>query len=126
MGKAAKSKREEKAVESKSAEGGEYEFKLPAFDEQAFIRREIQSAKASFYTLALGLGAGLVSVLLYALPIPWYAGWLPIFGAMLGLRPLLAKMGFPEEVTAWKALAGSFFMLFFTALAVWILGVNTL
>lgn len=124
MGKAAKSKRDEKPAEK--GEGGDYEFNLPAFDEQAFMRREVQNAKSSFYTIALGLGAGLVAVLLYALPVPWYAGWLPIVGAMVGLRPMLTKLGFPEDVTAWKALFGSFFMLFFTALAVWILGVNVL
>lgn len=123
MGKAAKAKREEEAAKK---EADDYEFKLPAFDEQSFIRRELLAARASFYTLGIGLAAGLLAVLLYGLPIPWYAGWAPIFLAMVGLRPFLARMKFPEEVTSWKALIGSFFMLFFTALAVWILGVNFL
>lgn len=124
MGKAAKSKREEKA-ETVAAKGDEgYEFKLPAFDEQAFIRREMLTARASFYTLGLGLAAGVVSVVLYLLPIPWYYGWLPIFAAMVGLRPFLVRRKFPEDVTAWKAQFGSLFMIFFTALSVWILGVN--
>jgi hypothetical protein len=33
-------------------------------------------------------------------------------------------MSFSEDVVAWKALAGSYFMLFFTGLSVWILGAN--
>ncbi|HET6406174.1 MAG TPA: hypothetical protein VFH78_16165 [Candidatus Thermoplasmatota archaeon] len=126
MGKAAKSKREEKA-EVKPAKGEEgYEFKLPAFNEQAFIRREMLTARASFYTLALGLLAGAAAVAVEVLPFPWYVGWVPIFAALVGTRPLLAALKFPEEVTSWKALLGSYFMIFFTALAVWILGVNIL
>lgn len=127
MGKAAKSKREEMAAAAGAAakEGDDdYQFKLPTFDEQAFIRRELLTARASFYTLGLGLAAGVVSVVLFVLPIPWYYGWLPIAAAVVGLRPFLQRMRFPEEVTAWKALFGSAFMMFFTALAVWILGVN--
>ena len=126
MGKAAKSKREQNA-ESTPAKGDEgYEFKLPAFDEQSFIRREMAAARASFYTLGLGLAAGLVSVLTFLLPVGWYVGWIPIFVALIAVRPMLIALKFPEDVTSWKALFGSYFMIFFTALAVWILGVNLL
>ena len=126
MGKAAKSKREQgaEATPAKGEEG--YEFKLPAFDEQSFIRREMLAAKAAFYTLGLGLAAGLLSVLTFMLPVPWYVGWIPIFMALISVRPMLVRLKFPEEVTSWKALFGSYFMVFFTALAVWILGVNLL
>lgn len=120
MGKAAKSKREDQLAEKE----GDYEFKLPHFDEQAFIRRELASAKASFYTIALGLAAGIVSVLMYAAPIPWYTGWIPLFAAIVLLRPMLQKLGFSEDVTKPRALIGSYFMLFFTGLSVWMLGVN--
>jgi hypothetical protein len=65
-------------------------------------------------------------VLTYALPIPWYWGWLPIVASMVAIRPMLQRMRYPEEITSWKALLGSFFMMFFTALSVWILGVNLL
>lgn len=122
MGKAAKSKREEKA-EAKDAQG-DYEFKLPAFDEKVFIRREILGARASFYTLGVGLLAGVLAVVLYVLPVPWQTGWLPILGSMVLIRPILQRLKFPEDVTTHKALIGSYFMLFFTGLAVWILGVN--
>lgn len=114
-----------KAKREERKEKDEYEFVLPVFDETAFIRREVQNAKASFWTLGLGLGAGIVSVALYTMTdLPWWAGWLPILGAMGLLRPLLEKVGFGEEVTKSKALIGSYFMLFFTGLAVWILGIN--
>lgn len=126
MGKAAKSKREEKAVAAGDAKEEGWEFKLPAFDEQAFIRREMLTARASFYTLGLGLAAGVLSVVLYLMPVPWFYGWLPIFAAMVGVKPFLTRLKFPDEVTSWKAMFGSYFMIFFTALSVWILGVNVL
>lgn len=118
----AKSKRDEKAEEA----SGDYEFKLPPFDEKAFIRREVQGAKASFYTVALGFAAGILSTVVSLLvdPSAWMLGWIPILGTMALLRPILQKLGFSEEAVAWKALFGSFFMLFFTGLAVWIIGVN--
>ena len=116
-----KSKRDEKATEKE----GEYEFKLPEFDEKAFVRREVLSAKASFYTLAVGVLAGILAVAVNVLaPDRWMLGWLPILGSMVALRPVLQRFGFGEESTSWKAIAGSSFMLFFTALSVWIVGVN--
>ena len=119
MGK--QSRREEKAAEKE----GDYEFKLPDFDEKAFIRREVQSARASFYTIGVGVLAGVLAVVLNLVaPERWMLGWLPVFGSMAALRPVLQRLGFGEEATSWKALAGSFFMLFFTALSIWIVGVN--
>lgn len=116
----AKSKRDEKAEEKES----EYEFKLPDFDEQAFIRREIAGAKASFWALGIGALAGVLSVGLYATGLDWKLGWLPILLAVGGLGYALQRLGFSEEITKPKALIGSYFMVFFTALAVWIGGVN--
>lgn len=117
-----KTRREEKVAEK----DGDYEFKLPEFDERAFIRREVQSAKASFYTIGLGVLAGVLAVVVTVLAPAnlWTLGWLPIFGSMAALRPALERFGFGPEVIAWKALAGSFFMLFFTGLSIWIVGVN--
>lgn len=129
MGKASKSKRDEIAGAATAAGGATssedgYEFKLPKFDEQAFIRREVLSARASFYTLGLGFLAGLAAVAILASPLAWSWGWAAIFLSMFALRPLLTAMKFPEDVTKWKALIGSFIMMFFTALAVWMLGAN--
>lgn len=118
----AKAKRVEKAEEKE----GDYEFKVPDFDERAFVRREVASAKASFYVLGVGILAGILAVAATRLggPDNWALGWLPIFASMAVLRPALQRLGVGEDVTAWKALAGSYFMAFFTGLSVWILGVN--
>ena len=130
MGKASKSKREEMVEGAKGAPAASgagddgYEFKLPKFDEAAFIRREVLTARASFYTLGLSFFGGLVAVAILASPLDWRLGWIAILGSMLVLRPVLMKLGFPQDVTKWRALLGSFFMMFFTSLAVWILGAN--
>lgn len=116
----AKAKREQIA----EAKDDGYEFKLPEFNEQAFIRREILSARASFYTLGLGALTGVVATGLYAAPLAWQWGWLPLVAGVVALRPVLQALKFPEEVLAWKSLIGSYFMLFFTGLSVWIIGVN--
>lgn len=119
----AKSKRDDKAEEK----GGDYEFKMPDFDERAFVRREVQSARASFYTIGVGVLAGVLATLVnVAAPERWQLGWLPILGSMFALRPVLQRFGFGEEATSWKALLGSSFMLFFTALSIWIVGVNVI
>ena len=125
----AKSKRDEKAEEAQ----GDYEFKLPAFDERAFIRREVLGARASFLMVGLGVAAGLASALAwYLLPRPdtgdskWMLSWLPLPLSLLVLRPLLVRLNFPEDVTKARALFGSYFMVFFTGLAVWILVINFL
>lgn len=119
----AKSKREE--VADVKADG-EYEFKLPAFDEKAFVRREVLSARASFITVGLGVAAGILATLIQRIAgqAHWYFGWVALVASLLVLRPLLQRMKFPEEVTAPKALFGSLFMLFFTGLAIWVIGVN--
>lgn len=117
----AKGKRAEKAEERDEG----YEFKLPEFNEKAFIRREVASAKASFYIVGIGVLAGILAVVLNMIVAgSWALGWIPIFGAMATLRPTLLRLGFTDEVVAWKALIGSYFMLFFTGLSVWIVGVN--
>lgn len=118
----AKSKRDEVA---ESKDDG-YEFHLPDFDEKAFVRREVLSARASFVALGVGaLGGAVAALLWFVLPQSlWYVGWLPILAAAFGLRKVLTTMGYPEEVTAFRAAFGSMTMVFFTGLAVWILGVN--
>ncbi len=118
----AKSKREEAA----EAKDDGYEFKLPDFDEKAFVRREVLGARASFIALGIGAGGGALAALLwFVLPQSlWYVGWLPILAASLGLRKVLQAMGYPEDLTSLRAAFGSMTMVFFTGLAVWILGVN--
>lgn len=118
----AKSKRDEDA----DAKEGDYEFVLPSFDERAFIRREVQSARASFITLGLGVLAGILATVTQRVAgqAHWGYGWIAILLSIVALRPLLTAMSFPEDVTKPRALLGSYSMLFFTGLAVWVLGVN--
>ncbi|HEX2021419.1 MAG TPA: hypothetical protein VHH36_01795 [Candidatus Thermoplasmatota archaeon] len=105
-------------------EKGDYEFKLPPFDEKAFIRREIEAARASFWVVGVGVGAGLLAYGLFVAGLDWKFGWLAILVGLIALRPVLTRAGFSEDVTKPKALIGNYFMIFFTALAVWVLGVN--
>lgn len=119
----AKGKREERAAEAAS-ESGDYEFKLPTFDEKAFMRREIMQARASFWTVGIGTLVGLLAAVPPFVGFDFKWGWLIIGVGMLSLAPILKRAGFGEEVVKPKALFGSYFMLFFTALSVWILVVN--
>lgn len=123
---AAKREREEKPPQPKpgSKEEEEYEFELPPFDEPAFMRREVNSARASFYTLGIGFAAGLLALALLATGLNWALGWIPILVGMAALGPILRAAGFDEQVTAAKSLIGSYFMLFFTSLGIWIFGAN--
>jgi hypothetical protein len=116
----AKSKRDEQADEK----GGDDAFQIPTFDEQAFIRREVQSARASFYAVGLGVLGGVVATAIQALGADWKLGWIALVASLALLQPLLKARGFGEDVTKAKAIAGSLFMVFFTGLSVWILGVN--
>lgn len=116
----AKSRRDEKAEEKE----GDYEFTLPHFDEKAFVRREVESAKASFWAVGIGTFGGLVATGLWAAGLDWKLGWIPLIASVVLLQPLLKSRGFSEDITKPKALVGSWFMIFFTGLSVWVLGVN--
>lgn len=115
-----KSKREEKA----EVKEGEYEFQLPDFDEKAFIRREVESARASFWAVGIGTLAGVVSTGLQAAGFDWKYGWLPLILSVALLQPILKARGYSEDSIKPKAMFGSWFMIFFTGLTVWVLGVN--
>lgn len=115
----AKSKRDEPTEKD-----AEYEFKLPPFDEKAFIRREVESARASFYAVGIGALGGIVATALQVAGLDWKYGWIPLLASLALLQPLLKARGYGEDATKPKALLGSFFMIFFTGLSVWILGVN--
>lgn len=118
----AKSKREEVA----EAKEEDYKFELPPFDERAFIRREVESAKASFYALGLGALGGVLATAIQAAGVEWKVGWFMLILPLVALQPILRARGFSEDVTKPKALIGSWFMIFFTGLSVWILGINVL
>lgn len=109
-----------------AAKDEDWEFELPPFDEHAFIRREVQGAKISFWTLGLGFVAGVLAYATSLFSVDWRLGWIPILAIMGGLRPLLQRLDFTDEATETKAMLGNYFMLIFTALGIWILGVNLL
>lgn len=115
-----KSKREEQAAEK----DGDYQFQLPPFDEKAFIRREVESARASFWAIGIGLLAGVAATGLQAAGLDWKYGWLPLFASVFLLQPVLKARGYGEDVTKPKALLGNGFMIFFTGLTAWVIGVN--
>lgn len=117
-----KSKRDEIAEDR---DGG-YEFQLPDFDEDAFVRREVLGARAAFIALGLGVVGGVLAAVLWRIldGQRWGLGWIPILLAVLALRPVLTTLRYPADTTTPKALFGSFFMVFFTGLAVWILAIN--
>lgn len=110
-----------KSKDEKGEKGGDYEFPMPKFDEKAFMRREVESARITFLTVFIGLGAGVLARLADAYGGNWRLGWLPLLLLLAGLQPLLQRMGYSEENTKPKAMFGNWFLLFFTGLAVWVL-----
>ncbi|MHB8604727.1 MAG: hypothetical protein ACYDCK_05680 [Thermoplasmatota archaeon] len=106
---------------------GTYEFALPHFDEKAFMRREVEGARVTFYVVGIALAAGILARVLEiagAKLAPgggWLIGWLPILIGLGALAPALRRIGFSAETTAPKAMFGNWFLMFFTALALWIL-----
>lgn len=112
------------ALSTSEGADGESAFPMPDFDEKAFMRREVESAKISFWTAGAGLVAGVAAWLVGWLSPDWRVGWLPIVLSMAVLGPALKKMKFSDDQTAPKAMIGNWFLLFFTALSVWIVLVN--
>lgn len=107
-----------------SGEEEEYEFEMPEFDEQRFMRREVDSARITFVTVAIAFLVGLAAFAFDQLGGNYRFGWLAIGLGMFGLGPLLRRLGYTGELTEGKAILGSLFLLFFTALAVWVLAYN--
>lgn len=117
MAKAAKKRKKEE----------DDDFALPAFDEAAYMRKEIELAKVSFVTIALALP---VALLLYALTV---AANVPVvaFFVGLGLTFLLPRifhfLPWPKLATEklerrdWLGHGGTFL---FSWLAFWILLLN--
>lgn len=110
----------------KDAKGSddEYEFHLPEFDEKAFMRRELESARSTFWTFGIAIPVGLLAWAVGAYGGDWRLGWLPVIAGFAVLAPLLRKVGFSEESTSPKQMFGNWFLLFFTALVIWVIGVN--
>lgn len=112
--------------ERKSDKAGDepYEFPMPKFDEKAFMRREVESARMTFITVGLGLAAGVLARLAHLGTGNFLVGWIPILALLASLTPLFRKLGYSEDNTKPRAMFGNWSLLFFTGLAVWVLLYN--
>lgn len=113
-----------KAGGKKDDEGEAYDFQMPAFDEKAFMRRELESARITFWTVGVALVVGFLAFALGRYGGDWRLGLVPIALALATLGPALKRLGYSEEQTGPKMMFGNWFLLFFTALAVWIIALN--
>ncbi len=124
----AKDKRKGSAPSDAPRQGDE-EYKLPAieFDERAFLRKEIEGARATFVVVGVGIAVGILARvadylgLAYVGDRGYLLGWLVILASLPALAPFLRSVGYSDEATAPKAMAGNWFLLFFTDLALWVL-----
>lgn len=107
---------------------GDYTFALPDFDERSFMRREVSSARQTFVACGVAVIAGLVAWLVgwasTAAGGPWQAGFLPVFASIWVVPRVAVKFGADVDPKDWKQMLGNGFLVFFTALSVWILVMN--
>lgn len=107
-----------------SADAEPYEFPMPKFDEKAFMRREVESARMSFIAVGLGVLAGVLARLADYATGNFLTGWIPILALLVGLTPLFRRLGYSEENTTPKSMFGNWSLLFFTGLALWVVLYN--
>lgn len=97
----------------------QYVFKIPEFDREEFVRREIRDAKLSIATIIYAIIFTLLSYALnlYNVGIAFLAGVAGIFT----LKFYYSSLGFTPEELEPKHLLGFAVLFFFTWLAAWIL-----
>ncbi len=116
--------------QSDAAAEDEYTLPVPDFDERAFLKKEIDGARTTFVTVFLGIAVGLLARgsdwvgITYMGASGYMLGWIVIAIGMAGLAPLLRLVGFSEELTEPRQMAGNWFLLFFTSLAIWVFSHN--
>ncbi len=110
-----------KAEETEKEAEGDDGFPMPEFDEKAFMRREMESARTTFWTIGLAVPLGVLAWAVSHFGGSWLYGILPAIAGMIALKPLFQKIGFSDDATAWKGLLGNFSLLFFTVLSIMIL-----
>jgi len=114
-----------KSSDEKQDGESDYTFVIPEFDEAAYREKDILSTRITFAVVAFGVVVGIIAWVLTILPgIDWRLGWLPLFAGTAALKPALQRFKFPEDSLNFRALWGSYFLLFFTALAIWVLLFN--
>ena len=100
-----------------------FEFKVPEFDEVAFMKREVEGAKAAMITLGYAFAVALGS---WALTLAGFAsvGGLVGFVALYGLRYLYPLAGVDLSKFDWKLWAGNGAIHLFAWFAFWVLLLN--
>lgn len=121
MAKKGKRDEDEKTPEP----GGEYSFVAPSFDEEAFREKEITGSRVTFVVIGLSALLGILAWAINLIPgLDWRVAAIPLLAGTAALKPLLARMKFPEEQLEFRALFGNYFLLFFSGLAVWVILLN--
>ncbi|MFQ5919639.1 MAG: hypothetical protein ACE5I4_06290 [Thermoplasmata archaeon] len=100
-----------------------FEFKAPEFDEVAFMKREIEGAKAAMITLGYAFGVALASWALTLAGLTPVAGLLG-FVALYGLRYVYPLAGVDLSKFDWKLWAGNGAIHLFAWFAFWVLLLN--
>ena len=103
----------------KEKEEGGYEFKMPEFDEEEYLKKEVRDARALFVTFGYAVTIGLVSFGLTLVDIALAA--LVGFIAIVFLRHIYSLVGVDTTSLEKKQWGGNIIMYIFTWLAVWIL-----
>ncbi|MEE9118811.1 MAG: hypothetical protein V3U02_09520, partial [Calditrichia bacterium] len=106
-----------KRKKEKKEEG--YEFKMPEFDEEEYLKKEVRDAKTFFITFVYAAMIALVSFGLTFVDVA--AAVLVGFIAIIFLRHIYPMLGIDTSLIEKKQWAGNIIMFIFTWLAIWIL-----
>ncbi|ODS40677.1 MAG: hypothetical protein A7315_02355 [Candidatus Altiarchaeales archaeon WOR_SM1_79] len=106
-----------KRKKEKEEEG--YEFKMPEFDEEEYLRKEVRDAKSLFVTIVYAVGIGIISFGLTFVDLALAV--LVGFIAIVFLRHIYPMIGVDTTLIEKKQWAGNIIMYIFTWLAIWIL-----
>ncbi len=99
-----------------------YEFKMPEFDEEEYLKKEVRDAKALFVTFVYAVLIGIASFGLTFVDVALAA--LVGFIAIVFLRHIYPLIGVDTSTLEKKQWAGNILMYLFTWLAIWILLTN--
>ncbi len=102
------------------------EFKTPKFDEVAFMKKEMEGAKAALVTIGYALALGLASYVLTVLSPAWGAPLAALLGflALYGVRYLYPAVGLDTAKFDRRTWAGNGAIFLFAWLAFWVLLLN--
>lgn len=106
-----------KRKKEKEEEG--YEFKIPEFDEEEYLRKEVRDAKSLFITIGYAAVIGIISFGLTFVDLALAV--LVGFIAVVFLRHIYPMIGIDTTLIEKKQWAGNIIMYLFTWLAIWIL-----